>query len=80
MLESLELRRPPGAVARSPEEAEAVAARIGYPVLLRPSYVLGGRAMQIVQGVADLRDYMRFAVKASPEHPVLVDRFLADAT
>jgi carbamoyl-phosphate synthase large subunit len=67
-------------VARSPEEAEAVAARIGYPVLLRPSYVLGGRAMQIVQGVADLRDYMRFAVKASPEHPVLVDRFLADAT
>ncbi|MFP6562977.1 MAG: carbamoyl-phosphate synthase large subunit [Myxococcota bacterium] len=80
MLESLALRRPPGAVARSPEEAEAVAARIGYPVLLRPSYVLGGRAMQIVQGVADLRDYMRFAVKASPEHPVLVDRFLADAT
>ncbi|MFP6661344.1 MAG: carbamoyl-phosphate synthase large subunit [Myxococcota bacterium] len=80
MLESLALRRPPGAVARSPEEAEAVAARIGYPVLLRPSYVLGGRAMQIVHGVADLRDYMRFAVKASPEHPVLVDRFLADAT
>ncbi|MED5263169.1 MAG: carbamoyl-phosphate synthase large subunit, partial [Myxococcota bacterium] len=79
LLEGLSLRRPPGAVARSSEEAEVVADRIGYPVLVRPSYVLGGRAMQIVQGVDDLRDYMRFAVQASPEHPVLVDRFLADA-
>ncbi len=79
LLEKLKLERPAGAVARSAEEAENVAARIGYPVLVRPSYVLGGRAMQIVQDVAALRDYMRFAVKASPEHPVLVDCFLADA-
>ena len=64
---------------RSSAEAETVAKRIGYPVLVRPSYVLGGRAMQIVQDEDGLRNYMRFAVKASPEHPVLVDRFLADA-
>jgi carbamoyl-phosphate synthase large subunit len=80
LLEKLALRRPPGGVARSTAEAEAVAARIGYPVLVRPSYVLGGRAMEIVHDVDSLRGYMRFAVKASPEHPVLVDRFLADAT
>ncbi len=80
LLEKLALRRPPGGVARSLKEAEAVAERIGYPVLVRPSYVLGGRAMEIVQDPAALRDYMRFAVRASPEHPVLVDRFLADAT
>ncbi|MCZ6783667.1 MAG: carbamoyl-phosphate synthase large subunit [Proteobacteria bacterium] len=80
VLETLGLERPPGGMARSQEEAEAVAARIGYPVLVRPSYVLGGRAMQIVQDVQGLREYMRFAVRASPEHPVLVDRFLADAT
>jgi carbamoyl-phosphate synthase large subunit len=79
MLEALNLRRPEGAVARSGDEAEAVAERIGYPVLVRPSYVLGGRAMQIVRDVDGLRNYMRFAVKASPEHPVLVDRFLNDA-
>jgi carbamoyl-phosphate synthase large subunit len=79
MLEHLGLKRPSGAVARSGDEAEAVAERIGYPVLVRPSYVLGGRAMQIVQDVEGLRSYMRFAVKASPEHPVLVDRFLSDA-
>ncbi|MGH0031354.1 MAG: carbamoyl-phosphate synthase large subunit, partial [Myxococcota bacterium] len=80
LLEDLGLRRPPAGLARSPEEAEAVASRIGYPVLVRPSYVLGGRAMEIVHDVASLRSYMRNAVKASPEHPVLVDRFLADAT
>jgi carbamoyl-phosphate synthase large subunit len=79
LLELLALQRPEGAVARSAEEAEAVAERIGYPVLVRPSYVLGGRAMQIVRDVQGLRNYMRFAVKASPEHPVLVDRFLSDA-
>jgi carbamoyl-phosphate synthase large subunit len=79
LLESLALKRPPGGVARSAAEAEEVAARIGYPVLVRPSYVLGGRAMEIVYDVESLRGYMRFAVKASPEHPVLVDRFLADA-
>ncbi len=80
LLEALGLRRPPGGVARSAGEAEAVAERIGYPVLVRPSYVLGGRAMEIVYDVESLRRYMRFAVQASPEHPVLVDRFLADAT
>ncbi len=79
LLESLGLKRPEGAVARSAPEAEAVAEKIGYPVLVRPSYVLGGRAMQIVRDVVALRDYMRFAVRASPEHPVLVDRFLSDA-
>jgi carbamoyl-phosphate synthase large subunit len=79
VLEKLDLKRPAGAVARSGDEAEVVAARIGYPVLVRPSYVLGGRAMQIVQDVDGLRNYIRFAVRASPEHPVLVDRFLNDA-
>ena len=79
MLETLGLERPAGAVARSAPEAEVIAEEIGYPVLVRPSYVLGGRAMQIVRDQSALRDYMRFAVQASPEHPVLVDRFLADA-
>jgi len=79
LLEQLGLERPAGDVARSAEEAEKIATRIGYPVLVRPSYVLGGRAMQIVRDVEGLRQYMRFAVRASPEHPVLVDRFLADA-
>ena len=79
VLEKLGLERPEGDVARSAEEAEVIAARIGYPVLVRPSYVLGGRAMQIVQDVDGLRQYMRFAVRASAKHPVLVDRFLADA-
>ena len=80
LLEKLDLRRPPAGLARSTAEAERVAERIGYPVLVRPSYVLGGRAMEIVHDVDSLRDYMRYAVQASPEHPVLVDRFLADAT
>jgi carbamoyl-phosphate synthase large subunit len=80
LLEALRLERPPSGIARSLAEAEAVAARIGYPVLVRPSYVLGGRAMQIVHDAESLTEYMRSAVKASPEHPVLVDRFLADAT
>ncbi|MCR9097804.1 MAG: carbamoyl-phosphate synthase large subunit [bacterium] len=80
LLEQLGLVRPEGDVARSSDEAEIIAERIGYPVLVRPSYVLGGRAMQIVQDVDELRRYMQFAVKASDEHPVLIDRFLADAT
>ena len=79
VLEKLGLERPEGDVARSAEEAEVIADRIGYPVLVRPSYVLGGRAMQIVQDVDGLRQYMRFAVRASAEHPVLIDRFLSDA-
>jgi carbamoyl-phosphate synthase large subunit len=80
LLEELGLERPPAGVARSAAEAELVAERIGYPVLVRPSYVLGGRAMEIVHDVDSLRAYMRNAVMASPAHPVLVDRFLADAT
>ncbi|MBJ21143.1 MAG: carbamoyl-phosphate synthase large subunit [bacterium] len=79
VLEKLGLERPAGDVARSAEQAEVIAREIGYPVLVRPSYVLGGRAMQIVQDVAGLRQYMRFAVRASAEHPVLIDRFLAEA-
>jgi carbamoyl-phosphate synthase large subunit len=79
VLENLALKRPPGGIARSLEEAEQVASRVGYPVLVRPSYVLGGRAMEIVHDPESLAGYMKFAVRASREHPVLVDRFLADA-
>ncbi len=80
VLEKLALKRPPGAVARSPEEGEAIAKRLGFPVLVRPSYVLGGRAMEIVHDVPSFRNYMKFAVRASRKHPVLIDRFLPDAT
>jgi carbamoyl-phosphate synthase large subunit len=66
-------------IARSPEEAQAVAASIGFPVVVRPSYVLGGRAMAIVYDTGALDRYMRHAVHASPEHPILVDKFLEDA-
>jgi carbamoyl-phosphate synthase large subunit len=79
VLETLGLQRPPSGIARNPEEALGVARRIGFPVLVRPSYVLGGRAMEICHDEAALANYMRYAVQASPEHPVLVDRFLADA-
>ncbi|MCP5066434.1 MAG: carbamoyl-phosphate synthase large subunit [bacterium] len=79
VLETLDLKRPDSGIARSFREAADAATRIGYPVLVRPSYVLGGRAMEIVHDEESLANYMRFAVKASPEHPVLVDRFLADA-
>jgi carbamoyl-phosphate synthase large subunit len=66
-------------VARSPEEARGIADDIGYPVLVRPSYVLGGRAMRVVYTRAELDEYMRTAVLASPDHPVLVDEFLHNA-
>ncbi|HPA17674.1 MAG TPA: carbamoyl-phosphate synthase large subunit [Verrucomicrobiae bacterium] len=79
MLKRLGLRQPPNDTATNEDEAVAVAAKIGYPVLVRPSFVLGGRAMQIVFNDADLRHYMRYAVEASPERPVLIDRFLDDA-
>jgi carbamoyl-phosphate synthase large subunit len=78
VLEKLQLKRPPSGISRSPEEAVAVAEKIGYPVLVRPSYVLGGRAMQIVHNEAALNRYMHEAVMASPDHPVLIDHFLAD--
>ena len=79
LLEKLAIPQPESGTATSIEEAKAVAARIGYPVLVRPSYVLGGRAMAIVYDEGRLEEYAREAVKASPEHPVLVDRFLEDA-
>ncbi|MDK4368398.1 carbamoyl-phosphate synthase large subunit [Enterococcus faecalis] len=75
-LQELAIPQPPGDTATSAEEAIVIADRIGYPVLVRPSYVLGGRAMEIVENQKDLEDYMRHAVKASPEHPVLVDSYL----
>ncbi len=79
ILEKLQLRQPPNATATSVEEAVGIAQKIGYPVLVRPSYVLGGRAMEIVYSEEDLRHYMTYAVEASYEHPVLVDKFLQDA-
>jgi len=80
MLDKLGLRQTKGGTATNEQEAVDVAARIGYPVLVRPSFVLGGRAMEIVHDEADLRRYIRTAVEASPQRPVLVDRFLEDAT
>jgi carbamoyl-phosphate synthase large subunit len=79
LLSELGLQQAPGATARSYEEAERIAQGIGYPVLVRPSYVLGGRAMQIVYDREDLQRYMTEAVRVSPEHPILVDKFLEDA-
>jgi carbamoyl-phosphate synthase large subunit len=78
-LRKLGLRQPDNGIARSPAEAFEVARRIGYPVIVRPSFVLGGRAMEIVYDDAALDRYMTLAVQASPERPVLVDRFLEDA-
>jgi carbamoyl-phosphate synthase large subunit len=79
LLEKLGLNQAPGATARSFDEAAAIAANVGFPVLVRPSYVLGGRGMQIVYDGDDLRTYMTEAVRVSPEHPILVDKFLEDA-
>jgi carbamoyl-phosphate synthase large subunit len=79
MLHKLHLRQPENGIARSFEESEKIADRIGYPVVVRPSYVLGGRAMEIVYDVDGLRRYMHTAVQASPEHPILIDKFLDEA-
>jgi carbamoyl-phosphate synthase large subunit len=79
LLSELDIPQPESGTATSLEEAKVVAARIGYPVLVRPSYVLGGRAMAIVYDEARLEGFVREAVLASPEHPILVDRFLEDA-
>ncbi len=80
MLTRLKIPQPPNGLATNEAEAVHAARRLGYPVLVRPSFVLGGRAMQIVYSDAELNHYMRFAVEASPERPVLVDKFLEDAT
>ncbi len=76
LLEELGLRRPAGKMARSRAEAKGIAAELGFPVLVRPSYVLGGRAMEIVYNEQDLEGYLTEAVKVSNDHPVLVDRYL----
>ncbi len=79
LLDGLNLRQPPCGIAKSADEAVGIASRIGYPVLLRPSYVLGGRAMEIVHDEEGLKRYLAGAVRASEDRPVLVDRFLEDA-
>ena len=79
LLMKLELRQPPNRTARNEEEAIRLAQEIGYPLVVRPSYVLGGRAMEIVHEQRDLERYMREAVKVSNDSPVLLDRFLNDA-
>ena len=80
LVEKLNLLQPPNDTATSVAEAEAIADRIGYPVVVRPSFVLGGRAMEIVYDRSSLERYMTNAVAASPEHPILVDRFIEGAT
>ena len=79
LLRKLGLKQAENGTARSFEEAVKIAREIGYPVLVRPSYVLGGRAMEIVYDEEDLRRYMKEAVRVSPDHPILIDRFLQDA-
>jgi carbamoyl-phosphate synthase large subunit len=79
LLESLNIPQPPGAMATSVEEALEGAESVGYPVLVRPSYVLGGRAMVIAYDAASVREYMKTAVEYSQDRPVLIDHFLEDA-
>jgi carbamoyl-phosphate synthase large subunit len=80
IIDRLQLRQPPNGIATDTEGARLVAERIGYPILVRPSYVLGGRAMELCYDEASLVEYMTKAVDASPDHPVLIDKFLEDAT
>jgi len=79
LLDKLGLKQPQSGTVRSFAEAQQVALMIGYPVMVRPSYVLGGRAMEIVYDESSLRNYMTDAVKASPKHPILIDKYLEDA-
>jgi carbamoyl-phosphate synthase large subunit len=80
LLQRLGLRQPANGTATSVDGALTIARQIGYPVIIRPSYVLGGRAMEVVYDESDLREYVDRAVKASPEYPLLIDKFLEDAT
>ncbi|NNJ96922.1 MAG: carbamoyl-phosphate synthase large subunit, partial [Gammaproteobacteria bacterium] len=79
LIHELDLKQPPNCLARAPEEAVGLAEEIGYPLVVRPSYVLGGRAMEIVYNESDLKTYMRDAVRVSNDAPVLLDHFLDDA-
>ncbi len=79
LIDQLQLKQPPSDSATNPEQARRIAERIGYPVVVRPSFVLGGRAMEIVYDELSLDRYMTHAVEASPERPVLIDKFLEDA-
>ncbi|MGW8313883.1 MAG: carbamoyl-phosphate synthase large subunit [Desulfuromonadales bacterium] len=79
LLNKLALKQPENGIARSVAESEKIAERVGYPVVVRPSYVLGGRAMEIVYDIQQLRNYMQYAVAASPDHPILIDKFLEQA-
>ncbi|RVQ69211.1 carbamoyl-phosphate synthase large subunit [Croceicoccus ponticola] len=79
LVNKLGLKQPSNGIARSQEEARGIAAQIGYPVLIRPSYVLGGRAMEIVDGEGQLDEYMQTAVRVSGDSPVLIDQYLRDA-
>jgi carbamoyl-phosphate synthase large subunit len=79
ILRELDIRQPPNGLARSYDDALAIAQSIDYPVVVRPSYVLGGRAMEIVYSDADLERYMTTAVQVEPDHPILIDKFLENA-
>ncbi|ELR96922.1 carbamoyl-phosphate synthase large subunit [Gloeocapsa sp. PCC 73106] len=79
ILRELDIKQPPNGIARSYEEALSIAGRIGYPVVVRPSYVLGGRAMEIVYTDNQLQYYMTNAVQVEPDHPILIDKFLENA-
>jgi carbamoyl-phosphate synthase large subunit len=79
LMDEIDVPQPEGGTGRSEEEALELADEIGYPVLVRPSYVLGGRAMEVVWDELELREYMAEAVRVSPDHPILIDNFLADA-
>jgi carbamoyl-phosphate synthase large subunit len=79
ILRELDIKQPPNGLARSYEESLKIANRISYPVVVRPSYVLGGRAMEIVYSDADLEHYMTYAVEVEPDHPILIDKFLENA-
>ncbi|NER52140.1 MAG: carbamoyl-phosphate synthase large subunit, partial [Symploca sp. SIO1A3] len=79
ILRELDIKQPPNGIARSYREALEISRRISYPVVVRPSYVLGGRAMEIVYSDMELERYMTFAVQVEPEHPILIDKFLENA-